>query len=229
VLISMYRVLFITDNAEERKLLKSCLLEQGHAVSMVTSRQLASADFASPKTDVILMDLEETQTDVHHLCRLIRKDRVLKTLPLVALVTEEQLGHLNYSDGVDDYLTLPLTDKRLLERLRFLMWKSSRVEPTNGLKIGALAINFESYEVHAHGQRVALTHQEFELLKFLATHPGRVFTRDALLDQVWGYESYAGTRTVDVHVRRLRVKIERRGVRYIETLRHVGYKFVVPA
>ncbi|MBI4354435.1 MAG: response regulator transcription factor [Candidatus Omnitrophica bacterium] len=225
----MYRVLFITDQAEERKLLKSCLLEQGHTVAMVPSRQLLSADFASPKADVILMDLEDVQTEFQHLFRVVRKDRVLKTLPLVALVTEEQLGHLNYSDGVDDYLTLPLTDKRLLERLRFLMWKNSRVEGTNGLKIGALTVNFDSYDVHVHGQRVVLTHKEFELLKFLATHPGRVFTREALLDQVWGYESYAGTRTVDVHIRRLRAKIERRGERYIETLRHVGYKFAAQA
>lgn len=222
----MYRVLFITDQTEERKLLKSCLLEQGHGVSMVPSRQLVSADFASPKADVILMDLEEAQTDIRDLFRAVRKDRVLKTLPLVALVTEEQLGHLNYSDGVDDYLTLPLTDKRLLERLRFLMWKNSRVEGTSSLKIGSLSINFESYEVHVHGQRVILTHKEFELLKFLAMHPGRVFSREALLDQVWGYEFYGGTRTVDVHVRRLRAKIERRGERYIETLRHVGYKFI---
>ena len=222
----MYKVLFVTDHAENRKPLKSSLLEQGHAVTSMTSRQILAPDLVPPKADVIVMDLEEVQSDIHKLCRALRRDRVLKTLPLVALMTEEQLGHLDYSDGVDDYLTLPLTDKRLTERLRFLMWKTNRVDPTQGIKVGELSINFERYEVYVQGNQVTLTYKEFELLKFLALHPGQVFSREALLDKVWGYEFYGGTRTVDVHIRRLRAKIERRDEHYIETLRLVGYKFI---
>ena len=87
---------------------------------------------------------------------------------------------------------------------------------------------FERYEVHVGGAPADLTYKEFELLKFLALHPGKPFTREALLDKVWGYDYYGGTRTVDVHIRRLRAKIEAHGVTYIETVRNVGYKFLEP-
>ena len=90
----------------------------------------------------------------------------------------------------------------------------------------AISIDFERYEVHVHGEPIDLTYKEFELLKFLAMHPGKVFTREALLDKVWGYDYYGGTRTVDVHIRRLRSKIETGGAAYIDTVRNVGYKFL---
>ncbi|MBI3087283.1 MAG: winged helix-turn-helix transcriptional regulator [Candidatus Omnitrophica bacterium] len=106
------------------------------------------------------------------------------------------------------------------------MWKLNKVELKNGLKHGALAMDFERYEVHVRGEPVDLTYKEFELLKFLATHPGRVFSREALLDKVWGYDYYGGTRTVDVHVRRLRAKLETGRRVYIQTVRNVGYKFL---
>ncbi|MBI4340972.1 MAG: winged helix-turn-helix transcriptional regulator [Candidatus Omnitrophica bacterium] len=108
------------------------------------------------------------------------------------------------------------------------MWKLHKVELKNGFAHGALVIDFERYEVHVKGEPVDLTYKEFELLKFLATHPGKVFTREALLDKVWGYDYYGGTRTVDVHIRRLRSKIESRGATYIDTVRNVGYKFLEP-
>ena len=140
-------------------------------------------------------------------------------------MTEEQLGRVDFSWGVDDYLTLPISAKRLAERVKFLLWKLNKVEVKNGLKVGALSVDFERYEVHVDGQPVDLTYKEFELLKFLATHPGRVFNREALLNKVWGYDYYGGSRTVDVHIRRLRAKIETGGQVYIHTIRNVGYKF----
>jgi DNA-binding response OmpR family regulator len=127
---------------------------------------------------------------------------------------------------VDDYLTLPVSPKRLMERIKFFMWKLNRVEVKDGLRVNELAIDFERYEVHVRGRPIELTFKEFELLKFLATHPGRVFTREALLNKVWGYDFYGGTRTVDVHIRRLRAKIEVGDLRFIDTIRNVGYKFL---
>jgi DNA-binding response OmpR family regulator len=222
----MYRVLFITSDPTNRKPLKSGLLEQGFGVSMVETQELMKESFAPGKADVLVMDVERSPVEPHKLCHVVKQDRALKEVPLVLLLTEDQLGRVDFSWGVDDYLTLPVSVKRLGERIRFLMWKRNKVELKNGLKLGGLAIDFERYEVHSGGELVDLTYKEFELLKFLATHPGRVFSREALLDKVWGYDYYGGTRTVDVHVRRLRSKIETGGDLYIQTVRNVGYKFV---
>ena len=222
----MYRVLFITDDWAQKKPLKSALLERSFSVVPVASADVFKEEFAPEKLDVLLVDLEHCGTEHGKLCHALRRESALKELPLVLLVTEEQLGHLEVAWGFDDYLTLPVTGKRLAERLTFLMWKRNRVEPKNGFALGGLVVDFERYEVHVKGEPVDLTYKEFELLKFLAMHPGKVFTREALLDKVWGYDYYGGTRTVDVHIRRLRSKIELGGASYVETVRNVGYKFL---
>ncbi len=222
----MYRILLITGDPSSRKPLKSGLLEHGFGVCVVEHRALFDNGFEPSKADVLLVDLEHGAADVPKLCHAIKRDRTLKDLPMVLLVTEEQLGRVDFSLGVEDYLTLPVSVKRLAERVKFLMWKLNKVEIANGLKLGHLAIDFERYEVHLKGEPVDLTFKEFELLKFLATHPGRVFSREVLLDKVWGYDYYGGTRTVDVHIRRLRSKIELGGQLYIQTVRNVGYKFI---
>ena len=222
----MYRVLILTGDPAEKKPLKSGLLEQGFAAVVTEARQLFEEEFSAGKTDVIVVDLERSSIEPHKLCHAIKRDAALKSLPLILLVTEAQLGHLDFGWGADDYLTLPVSPKRLAERIRFLMWKLNKIELRNGLKLGDVAIDFERYEVHVKGEPVDLTYKEFELLKFLASHPGRVFSREVLLDKVWGYDYYGGTRTVDVHIRRLRAKIETGGALYIDTIRNVGYKFI---
>ncbi len=224
----MYRVLFITNDASGKKPLKSALLERGFSVSLLTSADALKETFEPPKADVIVMDLERCATDASKLCHTLKRERVLKELPLILLVTEEQLGKLDFSWGIDDYLTLPVSPVRLAQRLNFLVWKLHRVAPTNGFVQGGLVVDFERYEVLVDGEPVDLTYKEFELLKFLAMHPSKVFSREALLDKVWGYDYYGGTRTVDVHIRRLRAKIEVGGAAYIETIRNVGYKFLAP-
>ena len=223
----MYRLLFISDDWTAKKPLKSALLGNGFAVSPVTSPEFFQDGFAPPdKVDVVIVDLERCATEAGKLCHGIKRERTLKDLPLILLMTEDQLGRIDFGWGVDDYLTLPVSPKRLAERLHFLVWKLHRVAPKNGFSQGELVIDFERYEVHVHGEPIDLTYKEFELLKFLVLHPGKPFTREALLDKVWGYDYYGGTRTVDVHVRRLRSKIETGGAVYIETVRNVGYKFL---
>ena len=222
----MYRILLITDHAASRKPLKSGLLEEGFHVSVHESSALAQDRFEPPKTDVLVVDLEGCRIEPSRACQLIRRDSVLKDLPLILLVTEEQLKRLEFSWGADDYLTLPLSATRLAQRVRFLLWKLNKVEIKNGLALGDLTVDFERYEVHLDGDPVDLTYKEFELLKFLAMHPGKVVSRETLLDKVWGYDYYGGTRTVDVHIRRLRAKIETGARAYIQTVRNVGYKFL---
>jgi DNA-binding response OmpR family regulator len=226
----MYRVLLVTDDWERKKPLKSELVGLGLTVHPIGSAELFRESFAPPeKLDLVLVDLERSATDAGKLCHAIKRDRPLKDLPLILLVTEAHLGRIDFGWGVEDYLTLPVSAKRLAERLNFLAWKLHRVAPSNGFSRGGLVIDFERYEVHVHGLLIDLTYKEFELLRFLATHPGKPFTREALLDKVWGYDYYGGTRTVDVHIRRLRSKIETSGALYIETVRNVGYKFLAPS
>jgi DNA-binding response OmpR family regulator len=143
-------------------------------------------------------------------------------------VTEEGLQRLELAWGIEDFLVWPTSLTQVVSRLKLILWRLDRVELQNGIKVGALAIDFEKYEVYVNGQPQELTYKEFELLKFLATHPGKVLTREVLLNKVWGYDYYGGTRTVDVHIRRLRSKLETGRRIYIETVRNVGYKFVEP-
>ena len=226
----MYRVLLITDDWARKRPLKSALMGLGFTVTPAASAEIFQEAFAPPeKLDLVVVDLERSATESGKLCHALKRERPMKELPLVLLVTEDQLGGIDFGWGVEDYLTLPVSAKRLAERLNFLIWKLHRVSLKNGFSQGGLVIDFERYEVHVKGEPVDLTYKEFELLKFLASHPGKPFTREGLLDKVWGYDYYGGTRTVDVHIRRLRSKIELGGTAYIETVRNVGYKFLAPS
>lgn len=222
----MHKIIFITDDWDRKKTLKSGMLEQSCTLTPLSSSKLFDEEFLPPKADIVVADLERLIVERAKLIHAIHRDPVLKTMPLVLLLTEEDLDRLDLGWCVEDYLTLPVSPKRLAQRLNFLLWKLNRVELKNGFARGGLVINFERYEVHVNGQLVVLTYKEYELLKFLAMTPGKVFTREALLDKVWGYDYYGGTRTVDVHIRRLRSKIEAGGAIYIDTVRNVGYKFL---
>lgn len=222
----MLRVLFVSDDLSRKKPLKTGLMDAGCSVAAAVSADVFQDAFSPQRIDVVLVDLERCAAEHAKLLHALKREPGLKDAPFVLLVTEDLLGRMDFGLGIDDYLTLPVTPKRLAERIKFLLWKLKRVEAKNGLSQRGLAIDFERYEVHVQGQLVDLTYKEFELLKFLAMNPGKVFTRDVLLNKVWGYDFYGGTRTVDVHIRRLRAKIETRSTAYIETVRNVGYKFL---
>ena len=145
--------------------------------------------------------------------------------PLVLLLRPEQLASVDPSWPVDDFLLLPVAAEELALRLRRLLWRRAGLDEANAVRAGDLAVDLANYKVYVAGQPVDLTYKEFELLRFLITNRGKVFTREALLNRVWGYEYFGGARTVDVHVRRLRSKIETGGRVYVETVRNVGYRF----
>jgi DNA-binding response OmpR family regulator len=144
--------------------------------------------------------------------------------PTLAVVPEGRLLAGDADLGVDDFVLYPLRPGELAARLRRLAGQPESDSP-DLLRRGALAIDLASYRVSIDGALVELTYKEYELLRFLATQPDRVFTREALLDKVWGYDFYGGARTVDVHIRRLRSKLEVGGRTFIETVRSVGYRF----
>src|SRR4051795_9343712 len=159
------------------------------------------------------------------LCRGLRK-RDVPLEPLLLMVNATQLDDLELREDLfDDFCVWPFQPKELEARLKHLFWRTGRGTRPELIEYGPLGLNLETYQAAIESRPLDMTYMEYELLKFLATHPGKVFTRETLLSRVWGYEYYGGARTVDVHVRRLRSKLGEDHVNLIQTVRSVGYRF----
>jgi DNA-binding response OmpR family regulator len=158
-------------------------------------------------------------------CRAVRKaDTPVE--PLLLLVSGAQLEELELREDLfDDFCLSPFHPRELEARLRHQLWRAGRGAQPEIIEYGDLMLNLETYQAGIEGRPLDLTYMEYELLKFLAQHPGKVFTRETLLSRVWGYEYYGGARTVDVHVRRLRAKLGEEHAGLIQTVRSVGYRF----
>jgi DNA-binding response OmpR family regulator len=148
----------------------------------------------------------------------------LAEVPALLAVTLPRLPALDFSTGADDFILKPIVPAELYARLRQLDWKNAAFGSDEVIKAADLHIDVAGYEARVRGRKIELTHQEFELLRFLAQHRGRVFSRDQLLERVWGYSYGGGTRTVDIHVRRVRAKMGAHAGALVETVRNVGYK-----
>ena len=135
------------------------------------------------------------------------------------------MNKTSFTLAFDDFVIKNQDLTEVLLRIRQLLWRQSKLDSNNIIKIEDLILNMNSYEITVKGKTVYLTYKEYELLKFLVLNRGRVFTRDALLDKVWGYDNYAGTRTVDIHIQRLRTKLGGKSSEFIQTVRNVGYCF----
>ena len=158
-------------------------------------------------------------------CRAIRSGDV-NVDSVLLLIGGGQLGSLDFREDVfDDFCLYPFHPVELEARLKHQFRRSGRVARAEVIEYGALAMNLETYQALIAGKPLDLTYMEYELLKFLASHPGKVFTRETLLSRVWGYDYYGGARTVDVHVRRLRAKLGEEHANLIQTVRSVGYSF----
>lgn len=223
----MYRLLLISDDAKLTKTLKAPLQEAGYQLAVQEASVLQKEEARAGRADALLLDIAHLP-EPGHACRLVKRQPTLKDVPLVLLVPEARMKALDWQWGFDEFVPCPTSAQQLISRLQFLLWRLNRVNLTNGLKSGDLTIDFEQFTVSVKGEVVDLTFKEYELLRFLASHPGKVFTREVLLNKVWGYDFYGGTRTVDVHIRRLRSKLEDAHHTFIETIRHVGYKFLPP-
>lgn len=149
-------------------------------------------------------------------------------LPTIALVPPERVLDLDAYTGITDFALNPPNPDELVARAKRIVLSSAPTEGDDVIHVGELIINPTTYDVSLRGKRVNLRFKEYELLRLLAANPGRVYTREALLSQVWGYDYLGGTRTVDVHVRRLRSKIEDADNLFIETIWNVGYRFRDP-
>jgi DNA-binding response OmpR family regulator len=162
------------------------------------------------------------------LCRALRK-REPVVQPILLMVSGQQVGDLQLGEDLfDDFCVTPFRPTELAARLEHLLVRAGKSARPELVEHGPLALNLETYQAAVEGRPLDLTYMEYELLRFLATHPGKVFTREILLSRVWGYEYFGGARTVDVHVRRLRAKLGEEHASLIQTVRSVGYRFGQP-
>ncbi len=203
----------------------------GHSVRVAPLEVSALLDdTGSQPVDAILVDARRDLVQARSLCRLLRTTGV--SSPVFAVLTEGGLVALTAEWGIDDVLLHTAGPAEVDARLRLATGRvATTTEAANEpgvVRAGELTIDEGTYTCRLRGRALDLTFKEFELLKYLAQHPGRVFTRAQLLQEVWGYDYYGGTRTVDVHVRRLRAKLGPEHEQLIGTVRHVGYKFVTP-
>jgi len=155
----------------------------------------------------------------------IQEIKIRTSLPIIALVTEKLLEELDVDQNIDDFISAPYNTSELALRIKRILKREVVPDHHETIDCDDLLIDLASCEVSVEGKKVELTFKEYELLKFLAGNSGRVFTREALLDKIWGMDYFGGDRTVDVHIRRLRSKIEKHGLSYIETVRNIGYRF----
>ena len=188
----------------------------------------AAALLDTPDADVVLVDARSDLAHAKSLCRVLTTTGL--DAPLVALVTEGGLTAVSSEWGIDDVILVTAGPAEVEARLRLAIGRRAEAEQApEEIRNGELAIDEGTYTARLRGRALDLTFKEFELLKFLAQHPGRVFTRAQLLQEVWGYDYFGGTRTIDVHVRRLRAKLGAEYEALIGTVRNVGYRFVPSA
>lgn len=195
-----------------------------HTVRAAPAEAAGLAD--SPAADAVLVDARRDLARARELCRTLRSAGV--EVPVLAVVTEGGLAAVAADWGTDDVILHTAGPAEVEARLRLAIGRQATIAPAapDEIRSGDLAIDEATYTVRLRARALDLTFKEFELLKFLAQHPGRVFTRAHLLQEVWGYDYFGGTRTVDVHVRRLRAKLGPEHEALIGTVRNVGYRFV---
>jgi DNA-binding response OmpR family regulator len=179
-----------------------------------------------PPTAVLVEALDQVDAGRAALIRL-RAAAPLAEVPILVAVTVPALQRIQAADAFDDLVLVPYVPVELYVRVRRAEWRRSEFESQERTKVGNAIIDAAAHEVSVDGRMVVLTHQEFALLSFLSSNRGRVFSRQQLLERVWGVNYYGGSRTVDIHVRRLRMKLGQDNVP-IETVRGVGYKMKTP-
>ena len=221
------KILVVDDERNIVELLKFNLEKEGYDVLAAYDGIEAVKLATDERPDLIILDIMLPGQGGLEVCRQIRK--VMKTPILMATAKGEEIDKiLGLELGADDYVTKPFSPRELIARVKAILRRTSiRPEEQEEITVRDITMNLVRHEVLVKGQRVDLKPKEFELLKLLATNKGKVFTRDFLLEQLWGYDYLGDTRTVDVHVRRIRQKIEEDASmpKYLKTVHGIGYKF----
>jgi DNA-binding response OmpR family regulator len=218
-------ILVVEDEADLADLVRYNLEKEGFRVVTAPDGEKALERIRSSPPALVVLDLLLPKLDGLAVCREMRKDPRTQAVPVLMLTarSEEMDKLAGFEAGADDYLTKPFSPRELVARVKALLRRREPL-PAEKVKRKGLVIDFERHEARLKDKFLVLAPKEFDLLAFLSRHPGRAYSREQLLDQVWGYEYLGGTRTVDVHVRHLRAKLGTRG-KWIETVKGVGYKF----
>jgi DNA-binding response OmpR family regulator len=219
----MLRVLIIALESGAVSGLRSEIARSGFACSIVPHGDKLEEEMLAYRPDLVLVEMNNDLTSARTL-GLIGEFKDKRKLPVIALVVRESLSDID-AINADDFLLSPYDGRELVLRIKRLLNIAKNGAGGELIECDGLLIDLARYEVTLEGRIIELTFKEYELLKLLATNSGRVYSREALLDQVWGYDYYGGDRTVDVHVRRLRSKIEDATHTFIETVRNIGYRF----
>ena len=221
----MYNVLVMATQDDAAPGLLQRLEEEGIVYAIVSNVAALSDAETANAVDAVLVDMGAYSHEA--LPQAVERCQELR-VPLLCGLPARRLAEYDTSSGATDFFVLPPSIGEITARIRQAQQRNHRSTGETGenvLQVGDLRIDTERYEVFNRGMRVFLTFKEYQLLCVLASNPGHVYTRDALLNQIWEYDYFGGTRTVDVHIRRLRSKIENTGHSYIETVWNVGYRF----
>ncbi|GAA3607955.1 two-component system response regulator GlnR [Marihabitans asiaticum] len=221
----MARLLLLTDDLAPSAEVLPALALLGHHVRTLPAE--ASALLDAPEVDVVLLDARRELIQARALSRVIQATGA--PAPVIVILTEGGLTAVTAEWQADDVVVDSAGPAEVEARIRLAVGRYRDEAPEDEITAGSVSIDEASYAARLDGQPLDLTFKEFELLKYLVAHPGRVFTRAQLLQEVWGYDYFGGTRTVDVHVRRLRAKLGADYEVLIGTVRGVGYRFVPDA
>jgi DNA-binding response OmpR family regulator len=222
------RILIVEDDPDIAQLVAHYLAKAGFTTERITSGRDALASIAAKPPDLVILDLMLPQVDGLEVCRAVRSDKHTAAVPIIMLTarSEESERIVGLELGADDYLAKPFSPNELVARVRALLRRAHRAPShTRRLAYGPILVDTERHIVSLDGRDITLTAKEFLLLEYLLQHRGRVLSRDVLLTDVWGYRYTGGTRTVDVHVRRLREKLPVL-VDALVTVKQFGYKLI---
>ncbi|MBU5317115.1 response regulator transcription factor [Clostridium bornimense] len=227
--MSNEKILIVDDEEHIVELIKFNLEANGYR-TITASNGLEALELAkNEKPDLILLDIMLPGLNGNDVCKEIRKDIEIATIPIIMITAKgEELDRiLGLELGADDYVTKPFSVRELMARVKAVLRRTKVESVSDTYSFGNVSIDFNKHEVIKNGEKVDLTLKEFELLQILIKNSGRVLTRDLLLDKIWGYEFIGETRTIDVHIRYLRKKIEDddKNPKFIETIRGIGYRF----
>lgn len=223
------KILVVDDDINICELLRLYLVKEGYSVVTCNDGMSAVAMNISEKPDLILLDIMLPQLDGWQVCREIRKN---SNVPIIMLTAKSETFDkiLGLELGADDYISKPFDTKEVIARVKAVLRRSTADEKNNvqEVRFDKLVINLTNYELIVDGRSIDTPPKELELIFHLASNPNRVYTRDQLLDEVWGFDYYGDSRTVDVHVKRLREKLENISEQWsLKTVWGVGYKFEV--
>ena len=223
------KIMVVDDDRNIGELLRLYLEKEGFTTVVMEDGAAALAAFDSEKPDLILLDVMMPRLDGWQVCREIRKK---SQCPIIMITAKGELFDrvLGLELGADDYIVKPFETKEVIARIRAVLRRSgvNDAKKARIVEYEGLSINMETFELRVNGKPVDTPPKEMELIYHLASNPNRVFTRDQLLDEVWGFEYYGDSRTVDVHVKRLREKLDGVSERWnLKTVWGVGYKFEV--